>query len=131
MGEPCAQHCIEKLGDASEDPSLEELHAVLPEALETFGLDAVRLMVVQYSRSLVGFRQLVATDARFASTSSSAAVTVRAVDEDAQAAKRAIRKERKERERTAKRSRVVDNTDIIYARCTIQNCELPVGTLLF
>lgn len=103
LGEPCAQHCIEKLGDASEDPSLEELHAVLPEALETFGLDAVRLMVVQYSRSLVGFRQLVATDARFASTSSSAAVTVRAVDEDAQAAKRAIRKERKERERTAKK----------------------------
>ena len=76
---------------------------MLPEALETFGLDAVRLMVVQYSRSLVGFRQLVATDARFASTSSNAAVTVRTVDEAAQAAKRAIRKERKERERTAKK----------------------------
>ena len=71
--------------------------------LETFGLDAVRLMVVQYSRSLVGFRQLVATDPRFASTSSNAPVTVRTVDEDAQAAKRAIRKERKERERAAKK----------------------------
>ncbi len=102
LGEPCTQHCIEKLGDASEDPTLEQLQAVLPEAVEKFGLDAVRLMVVQYSRSLAGFRQLVATDPRFANASNNTSVMVRIVDEDAQAAKRAVRKERKERERATK-----------------------------
>jgi len=55
LAEPCTQYSIEKLGDSSEDPTLEELQALLPEVTEKFGLDAVKLMVVQYSRSLKGF----------------------------------------------------------------------------
>ena len=102
LAEPCTQWTIEKLADSSEDPSLEELHAVLPEALEKFGLDAVRLMVIQYSRSLKGFRLLVASDERFAPSGPAPATAVREIDEAAQAAKREARKARKAEEKAAK-----------------------------
>ena len=103
LAEPCTQYSIEKLGDSSEDPTLEELQALLPEVTEKFGLDAVKLMVVQYSRSLKGFRQLVASDDRFQSQTAQSQHTVLARDEAAQAEKRALRKERKERERLMKK----------------------------
>ena len=102
LAEPCTPWTIEKLGDSSEDPSLEELHVVLPEALEKFGLDAVRLMVIQYSRSLKGFRLLVASDERFAPSGPAPATAVREIDEAAQAAKREARKARKAEEKAAK-----------------------------
>lgn len=103
LAEPCTQYSIEKLGDASEDPSLEELQALLPEVVEKFGLDAVKLMVVQYSRSLKGFRQLVASDERFLTSGTTAGATqVLERDEAVQAAKRALRKERRDREKLAK-----------------------------
>jgi len=102
LAEPCTQWCIEKLGDASEDPTLEQLHEILPEAIEKFGLDCARLMAIQYSRSLKGFRQLVATDDRFAVAGTAPSVGVLEKDEAAQAAKREARKARKAAEQAAK-----------------------------
>lgn len=104
LAEPCTEWAIEVLGDASENPTLEEIEAMLPAALDKFGLDAVRLMVIQYSRSLKGFRQLVAKDERFAAPVAQASVAPIAKDEAEQAAKREARKARKaaEREKKAK-----------------------------
>jgi hypothetical protein len=102
LSEPCTQYCIEKLGEASEDPSLEELQELLPEIIEKFGLDSVRLMVIQYSRALKGFRQLIAQDERFSVARPPTGPGVLEKDEAEQAAKRAARKERKERERVAR-----------------------------
>lgn len=101
LAEPCTQWTIEKLGDSSEDPTLEELHEVLPEAIEKFGMDAVRLMVIQYSRSLKGFRLLVASDERFAASGTAPTMTVLVKDEAEQAAKREARKARKAAEKAA------------------------------
>lgn len=102
LAEPCTQYSIEKLGDSSENPTLEEITALLPEIIEKFGLDAVKMMVIQYSRSLKGFRQLVASDERFAPGTMSAGVQVLEKDEAEQAAKRAARKERKAAERSTR-----------------------------
>ena len=102
LAEPCTQWAIEELGDASEDPTLEQLHGLLPTAIEKFGLEAVRLMVIQYSRSLKGFRELVATDERFAAGGSAAPVVVLEKDEAEQAAKREARKARKAAEAAKK-----------------------------
>ena len=104
LSEPCTRHSIEALGDASDDPTLEELQGLLPSITEKFGLEAVRLMVVQYSRSLKGFKQLIAADDRFA-LPVAAGIGVLEKDEAEQAAKRAARKERKQREREADRKR--------------------------
>lgn len=103
LSEPCTTFCIDKLGDASEDPTLEQLTAVLPEAIETFGLDAVRLMAVQYVRSLAGFRQLAATDERFSIPEPAPVAALREIDEAAQAAKRAARKERRAADKARRR----------------------------
>ena len=102
LAEPCTQWCIEKLGDASENPTLEQLQEILPEAIETFGLDSVRLMAIQYSRSLKGFRQLVATDERFAVTGTAPTTVLLEKDEAEQAAKREARKARKAVEQAKK-----------------------------
>lgn len=104
LAEPCTQWAIETLGDASEDPTLEQLQSILPEAIETFGLHAVRLMVIQYSRSLKGFRDLVATDERFTVAAPPSGPGVLEKDEAEQAAKRAARKARKAAEQ-AKRAK--------------------------
>ena len=61
-------------------------------------------MVVQYSRSLKGFKQLIAADDRFA-LPVAAGIGVLEKDEAEQAAKRAARKERKQRERAAEKKR--------------------------
>jgi hypothetical protein len=59
-------------------------------------------MVIQYSRSLKGFRELVATDERFAMGGSAAPVVVLEKDEAEQAAKREARKARKAAEQAKK-----------------------------
>lgn len=102
LAEPCTQWAIEELGDASEDPTLEQLNELLPRAIEKFGIDAVRLMVIQYSRSLKGFRELVASDERFAMGGAAAPVVVLEKDEAEQAAKREARKARKAAEQAKK-----------------------------
>ena len=95
LAEPCTQYSIEKLGDSSEDPTLEELKGLLPEITEKFGEHAVKLMVIQYSRSLKGFRELVASDPRFATNGTPVGGTLLTKDEAEQAAKREARKARK------------------------------------
>ncbi len=102
LAEPCTQWAIEELGEASEDPTLEQLNDLLPKAIEKFGIEAVRLMVIQYSRSLKGFRELVATDERFAMGGSAAPVVVLEKDEAEQSAKREARKARKAAEQAKK-----------------------------
>lgn len=102
--EPCTSHCIEVLGSASDDPTIDDLTAILPDVIEKFGLDVVKLMVIQYSLSLQGFKKLIATDDRFAlPVSQSPATQLRVVDEEAQAAKRAARKARRAAEKSKKR----------------------------
>ena len=95
LAEPCTQYSIEKLGDSSEDPTVDELRELLPEVTEKFGADAVLLMVIQYSRSLRGFRELVATDDRFAPKGEPVGGALLVKDEAEQAAKREARKARK------------------------------------
>lgn len=95
LAEPCTQFSIEKLGDSSENPTLEELNGLLPEITEKFGLPAVKLMVIQYSRSLKGFRDLVASDKRFAASGEPVGGALLVKDESEQAAKREARKARR------------------------------------
>jgi hypothetical protein len=104
FSEGATDRAIELLGDQSDDPSLEDLQLVIPALVETFGLDAVRLMAVQYSVSLGGFRKLVLTDDRFKIPSAPATTTRGAtgdptVDAAAQDEKRRARAERKEKDR--------------------------------
>jgi len=108
LAEAATEKAIEMLGDRSDDPSLEDLQMIITPLSEEFTLDAVRLMAVQYSVSLGGFRKLVASDERFAipsSTSKSTAATPGATkDEAAQAEKRRLRAERKEKDRAARQA---------------------------
>ena len=102
--EPCTRHCIEVLGSASDDPTLEDLQAILPDVVEKFGLEVTKLMAIQYSLSLQGFKKLIAADERFAlPVSQSPAMQLRVVDEEAQAAKRAARKARRAAEKSKKK----------------------------
>jgi len=96
LSEPSTEFFVDKLGDASDDPSFEDLQALIPDAIEQFGLDAVRLMAVQYSVALGGFRRLVNEDPRFAIPGTTAP-TPPAIDKAAQEAKRAARRERRKR----------------------------------
>ena len=104
FGEGATERAIELLGDQSDDPSLEDLQLVIPALVETFGIDAVRLMAVQYSVSLGGFRKLVNTDERFAIpavpvVTTRGATSGSTVDTAAQDEKRRARAERKEKDR--------------------------------
>ena len=96
LSEPCTEFFVETLGDASDDPSYEDLLALIPDAIDKFGLDAVRLMAVQYSVALGGFRRLVNEDERFKIPSATPVARVKP-DAAAQAAKRAARRERRQR----------------------------------
>ena len=71
------------------DPRPEE-SPLLPEITEKFGEDAVLLMVIQYSRSLKGFRDLVASDDRFAPKGEPVGGALLVKDEAEQAAKRVL-----------------------------------------
>lgn len=103
LGDACVQKCIEMLGDSSEDPSLDDLNAVLPALIEEFGLGAVRLMVVQYSLSLRGFKDLIAADDRFKLNQKPVTMPVREIDQAAQDAKRAARRERQKAQKAKKK----------------------------
>ena len=108
LSEPCTEYCIEQLGTAADDPNVEHLKTTLPGAIEKFGLDATRLMVIQYSVSLNGFKQLVAQVERFlvpknesAQVATTVATAKKATDKDLE--KRRLRRERQEKEREVKR----------------------------
>ncbi len=108
LAEAATEKAIEMLGDRSDDPSLEDLQMIITPLSEEFTLDAVRLMAVQYSVSLGGFRKLVASDERFAIPSSGSKTatpsTSASKDEAAQAEKRRLRAERKEKDRAARQA---------------------------
>ena len=108
FGEAATDKAIDLLGDKSDDPSLEDLQTVIPSLIELYGLYAVRLMAVQYSTSLGGFRKLVSTDSRFAipatqaTTSATSTSQTSSVDAAAQEAKRKQRAERKQKDKEAR-----------------------------
>lgn len=105
LSEPCTERCIEILGSTSDDPNLADLQANVAELIGTFGLDAVRLMSVQYSLSLAGFKKLIATDERFAlpaTTTTTTPLRPTKTDTAAQEEKRRQRAIRKEKERAAR-----------------------------
>ena len=91
LSEPCTEYFVDTLGDASDDPSFEDLQAVIPAAIDKFTLDAVRLMAVKYSAALGGFRRLVTEDDRFKIPAGEVAMPVQANAAE-QAAKRAARR---------------------------------------
>ncbi|MEK7410576.1 MAG: hypothetical protein AAB327_04195 [Actinomycetota bacterium] len=102
LSEPCTERCIELLGSTSDDPNLADLQANVGELIETFGIDAVRLMSIQYSLALAGFKRLIATDERFAlpiTATSFSPLRPVATDTVAQGEKRRQRAIRKEHER--------------------------------
>ena len=108
LSEPCTEYCIEELGSAADDPNVEHLKTTLPGAIEKFGLDATRLMAIQYSASLNGFKQLVATDERFivpktGATQISPTLAPAKKDSKEDLEKRRLRRERQEKERETKR----------------------------
>ena len=108
LSEPCTEHCIEALGSAADDPNIEHLRSTLPEAIEKFGLDATRLMAIQYSASLNGFKQLIMQDERFMVPKTGntivASALIAAKPETAESQeKRRARRERQEKERETKR----------------------------
>ena len=98
LSEPCTEYFVDTLGDASDDPSFEDLQAVIPAAIDKFTIDAVRLMAVQYSAALGGFRRLVTEDDRFKIPAGEVAMPVQANAAE-QAAKRAARRERRQQKR--------------------------------
>jgi hypothetical protein len=98
LSEPCTEYFVDTLGDASDDPSFEDLQAVIPAAIDKFTLDAVRLMAVQYSAALGGFRRLITEDDRFKIPAGEVALPVQANAAE-QAAKRAARRERRQQKR--------------------------------
>jgi hypothetical protein len=91
------------LGDSSEDPTLEELQRVLPDLVSEFGLGAAQLMVVQYSMSLRGFKELIAADDRFKLRQAPVSAPAREIDHVAQDAKRAARRERQRAQKAKKK----------------------------
>ena len=108
LSEPCTEHCIEALGSAADDPNIEHLRSTLPDAIEKFGLDATRLMAIQYSASLNGFKQLIMQDERFMvpktgnTIAASALIAAKPNTAESQEKRRA-RRERQEKERETKR----------------------------
>lgn len=105
LSEPCTERCIEILGPTSDDPNLADLQSNVDELIESFGLDAVRLMSVQYSLTLAGFKKLISTDERFAlPTTATANSPLLPIETDvvAQAAKRKQRAVRNEKERQSR-----------------------------
>jgi hypothetical protein len=98
LSEPCTGYFVDTLGEASDDPSFDDLQALIPAAIEKFGLDAVRLMAVQYSVALGGFRRLVSEDERFSIPTVAATTAARPSAAD-QEAKRAARRARRQDKR--------------------------------
>lgn len=100
FGEPATNKAIEMLGDRSDDPSFEDLQMVLPKLIEEFGIDAVRMMAIQYSVSLGGFRKLINNDEKFRiPTVQPTAATATPTSGEDVAEKKRQRAERKQREK--------------------------------
>ena len=100
LGEAATNKAIDMLGDRSDDPSYEDLQMALPKLIEEFGLDAVRMMAIQFSVGLGGFRKLVANDERFQIPSSQSSTAPAAKTKSADdAEKKRLRAERKQREK--------------------------------
>lgn len=99
LSEPCTEFFVDTLGEASDDPSFDDLQSLIPTAIEKFGLDAVRLMAVQYSVALGGFKRLVNEDERFKIPAAATPATSQRTDASEQEAKRAARRERRQQKR--------------------------------
>lgn len=100
LGEAATNKAIDLLGETSDDPSLEDLQLVLPKLIDEFGLDAVRMMTIQYSIGLGGFRKLVTTDERFQiPTNQSGPSVTPPISREHDAEKKRLRAERKQREK--------------------------------
>jgi len=99
LSEPCTAYFVETLGEASDDPSFDDLQSLIPSAIDKFGVDAVRLMAVQYSVALGGFRRLVNEDDRFKIPTTSLTAAPSRPNAADQEAKRAARRERRQQKR--------------------------------
>lgn len=111
LTDPCLAKCIEMLGDASDNPSQDELLAVTPALIEEFGLGTTRLMLASSvageaaaSAMLIGV--LRHDDTLQLPPAERAEVTVlapRSADDDTKAKRKAL-KERKQAEAAARRA---------------------------
>jgi hypothetical protein len=110
LSDKCLADCIEKLGESADNPSLEELQAVIPELIEAHGVDTVRVMM---SSAIVGEAKASATLVDLLKHDESVKlppmelrplVDLRPASAADDAVK-AARKERKERERAEARAR--------------------------
>lgn len=100
LGEAATNKAIDMLGDRSDDPSYDDLQMALPKLIEEFGLDAVRMMAIQFSVGLGGFRKLVTNDERFQiPTSQSSTVQATKTESADDVEKKRLRAERKQREK--------------------------------
>jgi hypothetical protein len=107
----CLADCIEQLGDASDDPSAEQLQEVLPGLVERHGLGVTRLTLASalageaaaapVLRDLLKHDELVALPP----VESKPVTAVVPVDDPEREAILAARKERKAREQAAARAR--------------------------
>jgi hypothetical protein len=67
---PCADRCIDRLGDTSDDPSRDDMLGVLPELIDDYGPKMVTLMLTAYppidAPCGAVFNELLDSDERFA-----------------------------------------------------------------
>lgn len=110
LTDPCLADCITALGDASDNPSEEQLQAVVPALVETHGVATVRLTfaasVAGEAAASVLLIRLLKTDPVLAlpAPAAPAAPTVLVNEADAETkAKRKAAKERKQAEARARR----------------------------
>lgn len=100
----CLAKCIEALGDASDNPTEEQLRAVLPSLVEAYGLAVVRLMMASATAGEANaspiLTRLLKSDETFALPAVepvSPTVAPRAPEDDPE--RERLRAERKERKR--------------------------------
>ncbi len=111
LTDPCLADCITALGDASDNPTEEDLQRVAPELIEQHGLATVRLMLAssvagEAAASVVLIRLLKHDDVLGlpapAAPTAAPVVHPRSADEETKARRRAA-KERKQAEARARR----------------------------
>ena len=109
----CLADCIKALGDASDNPTEEQLRAVLPGLVETHGLAVVRLMLASATAGEANatpiLTKLLKTDEQFALPAVepvAATVAPRVVADDPERERlKAERKERKRQQQAEARAR--------------------------
>ena len=107
----CLAKCIELLGDASDNPSHDELLAVTPALIEEFGLGTTRLMLASSVAGEAAASVMLTSVLRNDETlklppverTEIAVLPARTADEDTKAKRKAI-KERKQAEAAARRA---------------------------